>query len=764
MIKGKKCVKQGDPFAGAGYSMGQHHMLLELFFDAKARKKPVRIGAIVDDIAIQGPASHVAYAHQWLKDHGPEWGYYLNEKPGKSTIIPGPRCKRRDDTGNNADDEADPIQRQRQRGTQSSATPASTSRASRLSVRANAAIALEGVPSPAQVRNDARTTRRESRRAPKPNRRIARNTSETGNTAKKAQIRRSNTIDTPTRAKRVERTLTVDDMFPHTTISNSTKYVGAIVGPDDNARAKQFGKKLEQITHTLDSLKDMENPRAEFQIIRYYSIAWARFLPTVMPRRGVEDAAAEAYVRGIDAAISDQLERLLGDPSVKSGIKRAEIALPTSMGGLGIPTLAMIMPGAYMSSLITAAHNIQTHSPRLYRHLMKSITNNDQFYARFTYDQVMEHHDWFDGSDERGVPPNFLPKNVGKAMTSAIPTEKQLNANLYARIKHEVLAARQRRIREAGTEAEKQEEMRQRARLLSAGGKYAFQWLHIPPKAARWGLPTINFPGHLFDIALRLRMGLPLKDRMQGNRKCRCNVRGANMGEARWDPHGNHLAAGCPWGGWRTKRHDNIATLMVEWINAAGGRAHERTIGTFPPRGEPRKDGSGRHDTTMHVVTPDLVSTNPQGGTTAYDVVVVGVTHKDGFKGAAAAKAERKKHEHYNSHKKKCRDEGNTDSRLDVELIPLAMEVTGAVGREVQELGRDLKHAYETRVLPISNASAAAAFNDAWVYRMSTTLQRGTAEIVYGVVQGEKAPMSAVRMAKDQQVVDAVRSGSRPTA
>jgi hypothetical protein len=41
-------------------------------------------------------------------------------------------------------------------------------------------------------------------------------------------------------------------------------------------------------------------------------------------------------------------------------------------------------------------------------------------------------------------------------------------------------------------------------------------------------------------------------------------------------------------------------------------------------------------------VTPDLVSTNPQGGTTAYDVVVVGVTHKDGFKGAAAARAENK--------------------------------------------------------------------------------------------------------------------------
>ena len=96
---------------------------------------------------------------------------------------------------------------------------------------------------------------------------------------------------------------------------------------------------------------------------------------------------------------------------------------------------------------------------------------------------------------------------------------------------------------------------------------------------------------------------------------------------------------------------------MVEWINAAGGRAHGRNIGIFPPRGDPRKDGSGRHDTMVHVVTTDQVSTNPQGGTTAYDVVVVGVTHKDGFKGAAATRAEKKKHEHYNNHKRKCSDE-----------------------------------------------------------------------------------------------------------
>ena len=80
-----------------------------------------------------------------------------------------------------------------------------------------------------------------------------------------------------------------------------------------------------------------------------------------------------------------------------------------------------------------------------------------------------------------------------------------------------------------------------------------------------------------------------------------------------------------------------------------------------------------------------------------------------------------------------------------MELIPLALEVTGAVGKEAKEQGKDLKHAYETRVLPVSNAPAAAAFNDALAYRISTTLQRGTAAIVYGVTQGEKAPMSAAR-------------------
>ena len=75
------------------------------------------------------------------------------------------------------------------------------------------------------------------------------------------------------------------------------------MGPDDGVRGKEFTKRKEQIINTLDNLKHLKDARAEYQIIRYCGIAWARYLPTSMPRRGVIDEAVEAYVRGIDAAI-----------------------------------------------------------------------------------------------------------------------------------------------------------------------------------------------------------------------------------------------------------------------------------------------------------------------------------------------------------------------------------------------------------------------------------------------------------------------------
>ena len=58
-------------------------------------------------------------------------------------------------------------------------------------------------------------------------------------------------------------------------------------------------------------------------------------------------------------------------------------------------------------------------------------------------------------------------------------------------------------------------------------------------------------------------------------------------------------------------------------------------------------------------------------------------------------------------------------------------------------------------MLPVDDCSAAADFHNTWVYRLSTTVQGGTAEIIYKVVQGNRAPLSAIRIAKDGQVVEA---------
>ena len=104
-------------------------------------------------------------------------------------------------------------------------------------------------------------------------------------------------------------------------------------------------------------------------------------------------------------------------------------------------------------------------------------------------------------------------------------------------------------------------------------------------------------------------------------------------------------------------------------------------------------------------------------------------------------------------HKQACREAGSTDRRLDTELILLAIEMLVAAGEELQELGKALKRYFETTVLPVDDCSAAADFHNTWVYRLSTTVQRGTPEIIYNVVQGNWTPLSAIKRAKDEQAV-----------
>ena len=98
--------------------------------------------------------------------------------------------------------------------------------------------------------------------------------------------------------------------------------------------------------------------------------------------------------------------------------------------------------------------------------------------------------------------------------------------------------------------------------------------------------------------------------------------------------------------------------VIVEWIKASGNRAHENTVGAYPPRGVARADDSGRQRLTGSVATPDIASVDTRGQPTVYDVVITGVRAKDRFRGSAARNAEIKKYKHYDSHKQACREAG----------------------------------------------------------------------------------------------------------
>ena len=89
-------------------------------------------------------------------------------------------------------------------------------------------------------------------------------------------------------------------------------------------------------------------------------------------------------------------------------------------------------------------------------------------------------------------------------------------------------------------------------------------------------------------------------------------------------------------------------------------------------------------------------------------------------------------------------------------VVPLAIETMGTAGIELQELSRVLKRSFETTILPKDDSSAASDFNSTWVYRLSTTIQRGTADIIYNVAQSTRAPLSTMRIAKDGQIVETI--------
>ena len=740
VAKSDSGVRQGNPGAGMMYCVGQADMLNAMVGDLHSQKMRVRIAAIVDDISMQGEVSSVAAAHKWLKDNGEKWGYILNEDVGKTTITPGPDTEKMFVEENS-----------------STITPG-------IAVSANGKLTGSGSNSGAsvlQISNHAVTNeqvrlvggadsssqeatvaaRRSSRKSAPPER----------FEAKPASLRKPSVCIERSHSETTNFNQTFASMFPGANIQLSTRLLGAPIGICQKQRAKFIAEASKTVTSTLSKLEGLGDTYVELMIIKHSAHSWARFITSIVPVQDAGDTAMNEYIGGIDDALNAEISRILGlNVSELKGLKRAEIALPTKLGGLGIPTLQTIAPIAYTASIMAILPMMQKHASDLKAHLITSLSGDDQFGAHASYLKVREHADWHDQKWCTKAP--FpLPVNTEDALNNPEASANLLASNLNSRISQQVMKIMEEKTKEKGLSIEdRNEAKRQVARIRSAGGKLAYQWMDLPPKRSRFEIKPIQFPGHLFDIALRLRMGVPL-DPMQANQgRCWCKEKPRGReGRNEMDKFGKHLSA-CKWGSWSTKRHDELTEEIAAWLRAAGNEVCTNRVHC--------QDVYPRHGENLYRIIPDIVARDQRGIITTFDTMVTRPDHQANKHLFAADEGEKVKKRKYREFNKECIKDGCKSSRLGIRMMPLLFEVFGAAGKTMLELTRRVRNQYRAYVLPFDDRKDLQIFQSTWMNRLSTRLQIGTANMIFQISAGQR---TSGRISKDDYLVQAIQKVAR---
>ena len=250
-------------------------------------------------------------------------------------------------------------------------------------------------------------------------------------------------------------------------------------------------------------------------------------------------------------------------------------------------------------------------------------------------------------------------------------------------------------------------------------------------------------------------MGTPMPTSCHGGKyRCKQKVAGTHR-ETRceWDMFGHHLSGQCGWGGWRIKRHDDIARVLMQYMRAAGMRATDKCLQVFPACPSAVEGETARGLRTTRII-PDIISTDHYGATTIYDVMVTSVTGQTDAATKplwAAKRGEHTKERKYDAFRTKCREAGLVDTSLSIPMIPLVFENFGAAGPQTLEFVRGVRRHYSTQVLDLEDLSAESYFHSFWAHNISVALMRGTAEIIYNVPRGEAVPARYRRPTKEAQ-------------
>ena len=306
----------------------------------------------------------------------------------------------------------------------------------------------------------------------------------------------------------------------------------------------------------------------------------------------------------------------------------------------------------------------------------------------------------------------------------------------------------------AGTRVDQKWAKWQRARFISAGGKMAYHWLGLLPRKARITRLPQRFESHLFRIALQYRSGLPCVPGQVAGARCRCKVKAAGTDERSiMDEYGHHLSA-CPWGGWRISRHDDTNGEVGYGIREAGNNATwtdvERILNALPNH---RKEPNSR--TRRHRVA-DIISVDQNNQRPVFDVMITRSDPRAKEALRAAKAGEKMKLTKYEDFLQRCAEEDPDDPRLRTTVIPVVFETHGAAGPMACRLFSLTRHQYGNVVLPCEDRSSEQVFYAAWVHRISTAVQRGTALMIHNIAQGNRTKS---RRTKDVDVEPAAGAG-----
>ena len=104
----------------------------------------------------------------------------------------------------------------------------------------------------------------------------------------------------------------------------------------------------------------------------------------------------------------------------------------------------------------------------------------------------------------------------------------------------------------------------------------------------------------------------------------------------------------------------------------------------------------------------------------------------------------------------RCAEEDPGDPRLQTAVIPAVFETHGAAGPMACRLFSLTRHQYGNVVLPCEDRSSEQVFYAAWVHRISTAVQRGTALMIHNIAQGNRTKS---RRTKDVDVEPAAGAG-----